>query len=89
MWIEKVLASRDELFRRCRLTSLRDQQTDTGNLIYTFMIESSGKVTDVKLLQSDIANQKLQSCIASVIERTRFRSFSGPSIHLSYPIRFE
>lgn len=88
-YIESVLASRDELFRRCRLTSLRDEKVNTGNLLYNFVIDPTGQVSTVRLLQSDISNQALETCVASVIERTRFRSFAGEPINLSYPIRFE
>lgn len=88
-YIEDVLAARHTLFRRCRLTSLRDQKQITGNLLYTFIIQGNGNVQNVRLLQTDINNSGLQSCVASVIERTKFKSFGGDSISLSYPIHFD
>ncbi len=88
-YIERILASRDQLFRRCRLTSLRDKKNNNGNLLYTFVIQTTGEVRGVRLLQSDIQNISLQNCVASVIERTKFKSFQGEDISLSYPIRFE
>lgn len=88
-YIERILASRDQLFRRCRLTSLRDKKNNTGNLLYTFVIQPTGQVRSVRLLQSDVQNISLQNCVASVIERTKFKTFKGEDISLSYPIRFE
>lgn len=88
-YIESQLMQRSALFRRCQLTSLRDNKLANGNMLFSFVIKNNGRVDKVKLLQNAINNKDLESCVTSVIERTKFKSFNGKAISLSYPLNFQ
>lgn len=88
-YIESVFLSRSQLFRRCQLTSVRDNKAATGNMLFSLVIEPNGRVNSVKLLQKNLNNTSLESCVSSVIERTKFKPFSGTAISLSYPLNFQ
>lgn len=94
--IVKSLRSQTHLFQRCYLTHLhrKDQEaksatghTQGGRVIVSFTIQNSGKVTGVKTLQSDFKDNVLQNCVTEVIERSRFKSFSGQAVFIQeFPI---
>ena len=88
-YIESIFMSRSALFRRCQLTSLRDNKMAIGNMLFSMVIKPNGRVRDVKVVQNNLNNNSLESCVSSVIERTKFKAFSGAAISLSYPLNFQ
>jgi hypothetical protein len=87
-YIETILGSQAPLFRRCQLSSLRDGSPSVGNLTIAFGIDRDGKTSGVRAITSNLNNKELETCATDVIERTRFKAYSGRLVQLSYPIEF-
>lgn len=87
-YIETILGNQAQLFRRCQLSSLRDGAVSAGNLTLAFSIEKDGKTADVRVITSNLRNKELEKCSVDVIERTKFKPYTGTDVQLSYPIEF-
>lgn len=88
-YIESIFASKSAQFRRCQISSLRDRENALGRILYSFKINPTGKVTEIKILSATATSRLLQQCVTGIIERTTFEKYSGDSISLSYPIDFQ
>ena len=88
-YVEEVIASRQQQFQKCWLSRLKDKPGLKGVLTVQFEINRRGKVRDIKVTDSSLNDDQLGSCVATVVERLPFRSFTGPEISISYPITFE
>ena len=86
--IRATLSKQSPSFQRCQLNALRSQKQSSGKILIGFTILPKGKTKDIKVLNSTL-DRNFNNCIVSVFSRTRFQSFSGPSIVLSYPVVFE
>lgn len=88
-YIESVFAAKSAQLRRCQISSLRDREVAIGRILYSFKINQTGKISDVKVLNATATSRLLQACVTEIIERTAFQKFRGDSISLSYPIDFQ
>lgn len=90
-YIDEMIASRQAQFQKCWLSHLKKKSSEEGKgqIVLQFEIGRRGKVKDLKIADSNIGDESLQKCVINVVERISFRSFKGPEISLSYPIRFE
>lgn len=87
-YIESVFASRGPMFRRCQLSSIRDGDTAVGDILFSMLVKADGSIEKVTVIKSDFKNKGLETCVLDVVERTRFKSFAGEPLQLSYPLRF-
>lgn len=87
-YIEEVLGRHTHDLRRCQMNSLRDGKNAEGSLLLSFTISPKGRVEHIKILKDQIKNEQLINCSASVLERTKFKSFAGLPITLTYPLQF-
>lgn len=88
-YIESIFAGKSAQFRRCQISSLRDREVAIGRVLYSFKINPTGKISDVKVLSATATSRLLQACVTEIIERTAFQKFRGDAISLSYPIDFQ
>ncbi len=87
-YIEDVLAEHSEDLRLCQLKSVRDNQNTDGHMLLSLTIQPTGHVDSVRFLRNELRNDPLSSCVQSVIERTKFKSFAGEPITITYPVEF-
>jgi TonB family protein len=88
-YIDEMIVARQGQLQKCWLGRLKDKPGLKGQIILQFEISRRGKVKDIKVADSSIADEPLQKCVMQVVERIAFRSFKGAEISLSYPIGFE
>lgn len=88
-YVDEVIGSRQAQFQKCWLSRLKDKPSLKGALTVQFEITRRGKVRDVKVTDSSLGDDQIGACVATVVERLPFRSFTGPEISVSYPITFE
>jgi len=88
-YIDDTIARRQVQMQKCWLTKVRENPAQKGRIVVQFEINRRGKVKDPKVIDTDLNDETLNSCITGVIERINFRSFKGAEISLSYPIQFE
>ncbi len=88
-YIDEVIAAKQALFQRCWIPRLRENPKLKGSMVLQIEISKRGEVKQVQTIDSSLNDPELERCVSSVIERIRFRPFSGPEISVSYPIYFE
>ena len=87
-YIEDTLAEHSEDLRLCQLKSLRDHNNTDGQMLLSLTIQPSGRVEDVRFIRNELHNLQLSNCVQSVVERTRFKSYAGEPITITYPVEF-
>jgi hypothetical protein len=87
-YIARSLQSQSEAFRRCQQNSVRDNTNSEGDLQLSFTVHPDGRIQNVKAVQDRIQNPRLVSCVTSVIERMRLKSFRGTPITMTHPLQF-
>lgn len=88
-YIDEVIATRQAQLHRCWIPRLRQKPDLKGALTLQIEISRRGNVKSVSVVESSLNDDELHRCVISVIDRTRFRPYSGPEISVSYPIYFE
>jgi len=88
-YISSVVQSKKGFMNRCYAQALRNNPGLSGQIHLTFSIAPNGDVSSLKVLKSTINDGDLQKCVLSVLERARFRSFTGDPVVVNYPIYFE
>lgn len=87
--MDQELARSQNQFKKCQLNAIRDQEVSTGELLFGITVKPNGRVSEVKILSTDIPDGAFLQCLKSVIERIQFRQFPPPEVVRSYPIIFE
>jgi len=72
---------------RCYSIALAKQSGLKGKIVFKFIIQSDGKVSDVEA-ESNELNEDMAKCIIKVIEKIEFAIISGKDIEVSVPITF-
>lgn len=61
-----------------------------GTVNLSFKVQPSGRVTDAKILRSNFKDNVLHRCVVEVVERARFKPFTGETVPvLEFPIRLQ
>lgn len=87
--MDQSLAKYQPQFEKCQLNAVRDQELSNGELLFGITLAPIGRVSEVRVLTTDIPDGAFLQCIKSVIERAEFRPFPPPEIVRSYPLVFE
>lgn len=99
--IIRQLRAQSGFFQRCYLNHIHREQAkagesivgtpaSSGTIVTSFTIQTTGKVTDAKVIRSDFKDSILHSCVAEVLERTTFRGFKGEPVPVrEFPISFQ
>jgi outer membrane biosynthesis protein TonB len=88
-YLDATIAAESNSFQKCQATALRDGKAAKGTLIVGITIAPTGRVSQARIIDSNIKNLSLQKCVRSVFLRIPFQSFKGEPIAASYPIVFE
>lgn len=93
--IIRTIQSQSRLFQRCYLTYIDRAKTQegmdaremTGVIHVGFVIQSSGKITNTRVIRSEFEDATLHRCVLEVLERTSFKPFEGETIPIDeFPI---
>lgn len=92
--ILRTLRGQYGLFQRCYLSYIHRQKSGAaatgGTMQANFTIQTSGKINDAKIAQSDFKDTTLHNCVTEVIERTRFKAFEGAAVPVErFPISLQ
>lgn len=87
--IENAIRSQSELFQKCQTNSMRSATDSSGKLLIEFSVQSSGSITQLKIIESSLKDKKLEECSLSVIRRLSFAKFDGDPLTFSYPIEYK
>lgn len=94
--IVRQLRGQTGFFQRCYLGFINrmraerpnDPKIPAGNIVVSFRVQNTGRVIDATVRRSDFKDEILDRCITEVVERTRFKRFSGVTVPvLEFPIR--
>ncbi len=90
--INRVMRNQTSFLHRCYINyMLRSQRLDlSGQVVLSFMIQPTGKVTGPKVISSPIQDEQLDRCLTDVIGRASFKEFSSRAILVqAYPIHLD
>lgn len=87
--IEEILASKKSDFFRCYGQLIQKTEQAHGQVLISFEISPSGKVTKVDINRSDIEDKSFKSCLSEVVARTTFPKFSGAAMTTVFPLKFD
>ncbi|MFN3455441.1 MAG: AgmX/PglI C-terminal domain-containing protein [Pseudobdellovibrio sp.] len=87
--IEEILTSKKSDFFRCYGQLIQKTEQAHGQVLVSFEINNSGKVTKVDINRSDITDNAFKACVSEVVARTIFPKFNGPSITTVFPLKFD
>lgn len=94
--IVRQLRGQTGFFQRCYLSFINRARTRSetkataGNVVVSFNVQPNGRVVDVMVRRSDFKDEILNRCVTEVVERTRFKRFSGTIVPvLEFPIRLQ
>ena len=87
--IEKALSKFLSKFQFCYEKSLISDSSLGGNLRLQWTIESNGSVSGAKVIQSQMNNSQLHSCILGVLKEVPFPSPKGGSVTAKKTLNFK
>lgn len=87
--IAQVIQGQKSFFNRCYVQHLKRKPDSRGEIAVSFSIMSSGRMNRARILNSTIPDEKLKACVLEVLNRCRFRPFSGAPIEVTYPLKFD
>ncbi len=62
-------------------------KTNGGDLLLRFTVDEKGALTEIKIIQSDIEDDKYHSCIREVVSRIRIRYYDKKVRTVNFPIQ--
>lgn len=87
--IKENLDGQRGFLNRCYAKFLATNPEGKGKIVIGFILEPTGKSSEIKILTSSFSDRDIEACVMSVIERTPFKRFDGDSIYVTYPVDFE
>lgn len=87
--IEEILSSKKSDFFRCYGQLIQKTEQAHGQVLISFEITPTGKVTKVEINRSDIQDKSFKACLSEVVARTVFPKFSGAAITTVFPLKFD
>ena len=87
--IGRTVNRRKNALKGCYEAELKKDDSLKGKIKVQFTIETSGRVSTVKVIQNTMGSQAVASCIRAQIKRWRFRDKpQGGSVTVAYPFVF-
>jgi hypothetical protein len=88
MLASKIKAQKLLLYR-CYTGLLQLEPTASGKVTIQFSVESSGRVSNLNIANSEFKSKTFHDCISDVLKRTEFSAFAGPAISTLFPLHFQ
>jgi len=88
-YIQDTLKRQIPAFDKCYKQLLQRTPGVVGEVVLTFTIERSGKISSSDVSTSTIADSEFKRCLSEVVRRVNFNSFSGDPITSTFPMSFE
>jgi hypothetical protein len=86
--LEKALARRLEKFQYCYEKALLSDASLSGNIMMGWSINTSGKAWKIKVVKSQMNNNKLHGCITKEIRGIPFPRPKGGELYVKFPFNF-
>jgi hypothetical protein len=86
--IESFIKNNRYQLQLCYELALRRNELATGTMEWRWRIDSRGSISDVALVSSSIADQRMVECVKRKISAWRFPRPNRGSIEVSYPFEF-
>jgi hypothetical protein len=86
--VEKTVNAGRYQLRLCYELALRRNQAAKGTMEWRWLINTTGQITDLDLLQSSIKDDELVKCVHDKIANWKFPKPKGGSVEVRYPFEF-
>lgn len=87
--IDQVLQTHRGSFFKCYAMLLRQNPNSKGQSQIDFIIQASGRVSEVQIGFSSLRDRDFQNCLIHAVKNIEFPSFQGEAVHSAFPLRFE
>jgi hypothetical protein len=88
-YIQDTLKRQIPAFDKCYKQLLQRTPGILGEVVLTFSIERTGKISSVDTSTATISDADFKRCLTEVVRRVEFKSFSGDPITSTFPMNFE
>ena len=87
--VQGVVSVHADAMRKCYEAELANNKDLAGKIVYSWEVVADGTVKDVKILDSSMKNEAVESCISKEIESWKFpEPNNGGSARVEYPFEF-
>ena len=87
--VRKIVRSHRDEIERCYASGLKANPHLGGRVVVRFSIDGKGKVTEAKVVESEMAAPAVEQCITNEIEKWVFPKFGrGDPVTITYPFSF-
>lgn len=88
-YIQDMMRSQRQNFFKCYTQLLQKTPGLTGQASISFIIETSGKVSQAEVSSTNIQDINFKKCLIEAVKRVEFKSFSGEALSTVFPLKFE
>src|SRR5690554_731795 len=73
----------------CYERRLTENPSLSGKVVFSWVVQTNGRVKDVRERSSTLADPKTSSCLSGVIKSMKFPTPKGGEVQISYPFMFQ
>ena len=87
--VRKVVAAHRSEIEQCYASGLKANPSLAGRVVVRMSIDGKGKVTEAKIVESDLGAPDVELCLTKNITTWKFPPFgAGDPVRISYPFVF-
>ena len=86
--IEKVIVSKKFEIQLCYEAALRRNRKISGVMNWSWMLNTSGKISDIRLERSNITDDRMINCIRRKLSQWKFPRPRRGSVKIEFPFKF-
>jgi hypothetical protein len=87
--VESLVKERQFELQLCFELALRRNRDVSGAMTWQWRLDSRGKISEIKVVESSIKDAKMIECIRKKIARWKFPRPKRGSVQINYPFRFD
>ena len=87
--ISKIINKRKFELQLCFELALRKNRNLRGSIELTWLLDTRGRISDLKVANSTIRNRAMQQCVLQKVSRWKFPRPRKGSIEITYPFHFQ
>jgi hypothetical protein len=86
--IESIVSGYANGMKFCYNKVLQKEENVRGNIVVKFTILGSGNTKNISIVENEIKDKRLESCIIGLIERWEFPASEIEQLVVTYPLKF-
>ena len=93
--IDGIISENADAINRCFNEEYRKGDANLGRLVVSFDVETNGTISDVKLIETTIQNERFIDCLSAVVRQFQFLPIQNDAagvakmVNVLYPLEFK